>query len=175
VKLDVTDEAAVAARFAEIGRLDALICAAGASRFAPVLETSVADLRAMLESHVVGTFVCARAMLAARPPGAPPGHIVVVSSIAALRTFTGCGGYSAAKEGQRGLARVLVEEARPQGVRVTTLYPGAVDTPLWDQRPGFDRAAMLRADHVAELVVDLLTHPDLSVEELVVMPPQGAL
>jgi 3-oxoacyl-[acyl-carrier protein] reductase len=57
VKLDVTDETAVAARFAEIGRIDALVCAAGASRFAPVLETSVTDLRAMLESNVVGTFV----------------------------------------------------------------------------------------------------------------------
>jgi len=175
VKLDVTDESAVTARFAEIGRIDALVCAAGASRFAPLLETSVTDLRAMLESHVVGTFVCARAMLAARPGATRTGHIIVVSSVAAQRTFTGCSAYSAAKEGQRGLARVLVEEARPLDVRVTTLYPGAVDTPLWDQRPAFDRAAMMRADRVAELLVEILARPELAVEELVVMPPQGAL
>jgi short-subunit dehydrogenase len=72
-------------------------------------------------------------------------------------------------------ARVPVEEARPLDVRVTTLYPGAVDTPLWDQRPAFDRAAMMRADRVAELLVEILARPELAVEELVVMPPQGAL
>jgi short-subunit dehydrogenase len=70
---------------------------------------------------------------------------------------------------------VLVEEARPLDVRVTALYPGAVDTPLWDQRSGFDRAAMMRADRLAELVVDVIARPDLAVEELVVMPPMGAL
>jgi NADP-dependent 3-hydroxy acid dehydrogenase YdfG len=177
--VDVTDEAAVVARLAAIGPIDALVCAAGSARFAPVLDTRVADLRAMLDSHVVGTFVCARAMLAARAgaarPPARPGHIVIVSSVAALRAFPGCAAYSAAKEGQRGLARVLVEEARPLDVRVTALYPGAVDTPLWDARPGFDRGAMMRAERVAELVVEIVARPELAVEELLVMPPAGAL
>jgi NAD(P)-dependent dehydrogenase (short-subunit alcohol dehydrogenase family) len=173
--IDVTSEEQVAARFAAVGPIDALVCAAGSGSFAPVIDTAVADLRAMLEVHVVGTFLCARAMLAARAGAPRPGHIVVVSSVAALRTFTSSGAYSAAKEGQRGLARVLVDEARPYGVRVTALGPGAVDTPLWDPRPGFDRARMMQPEELAGLVVELLARPELAVEELLVMPPGGAL
>jgi short-subunit dehydrogenase len=70
---------------------------------------------------------------------------------------------------------VLVEEARAWDVRVTGLYPGAVDTPIWDSRPGFDRAAMMRPGDLAGLVVDILCHPTLSVEELQVLPPVGTL
>jgi NAD(P)-dependent dehydrogenase (short-subunit alcohol dehydrogenase family) len=175
VALDVTSEADVAARFAEMGDVDALVCAAGSGSFAPLVETRVEDLRALLDVHVVGTFLCARALLAARAAAPRPGHIVIVSSVAALRTFAASGAYSAAKEGQRGLARVLVDEARPYGVRVTGFYPGATDTPLWDPRPGFDRARMMRAESVAALLVDVLARPDVAVEELLVMPPGGAL
>jgi NAD(P)-dependent dehydrogenase (short-subunit alcohol dehydrogenase family) len=176
VGLDVTDEAAVRARFAELGDVDILCCCAGIGTFAPIREARVEDLRAMLEVHIVGTFLPARELLLRRALAGPrPGHIISVSSSAALRTFTSCGGYSAAKEGQRGLTRVLVEEARALGVRVTGLYPGATDTPIWDERPGFDRAAMLRPAQLAELVVELVVRPELAVEELVVMPPAGAL
>lgn len=172
LRLDVTDEAAVASLFAAVAPVDVLVCCAGVSGFAPVVDTAVAELRAMLDTHIVGTFLPARALLAARRPA----HIVIVSSVAAFRTFTACGAYSAAKEGQRGLARVLVEEGRPYGVRVTALYPGATDTPIWDDRPGFeDRSAMLRPDDVAGLVADVVCRPALAVEELIVMPPAGAL
>src|SRR5215831_17008767 len=129
-RLDVTDEGAVARRFAELGAVDVVVACAGTGSFGPLVEATAADLRAMLEVHVVGTFLVARALL--RQDGAGrTRHLISVSSHAALRTLPGCGGYSAAKEGQRGLARVLVEEARAHGVRVTSLYPGAVDTPIW--------------------------------------------
>ena len=154
--------------------VDILVCCAGQGTFTPVLESSVADLRAMLEVHIVGAFLCAREAM--RGMGARRrGHIVMVSSVAAHRTFTACSGYSAAKEGLRGLTRVLVEEARPFDVRVTGLYPGALDTPIWDSREGFDRSAMMRPDDLAPLVVEIVTRPAISVEELIVLPPRGAL
>jgi NAD(P)-dependent dehydrogenase (short-subunit alcohol dehydrogenase family) len=171
--LDVTDEAAVAARFAELDRLDVLVACAGHGVFGPVVDARADDFRAMLDVHVVGAFLCARELL--RRPAAGVRHIINVSSVAAFRTFTGCAGYSAAKEGQRGLTRVLVEEARAHGVRVTGLYPGATDTPIWDDRAGFDRAAMLRPADVAGLVVEIVARPELALEEIVVMPPAGAL
>lgn len=172
VSLDVTSEDAVRERFAEIGPLDILVCCAGSGVFAPLATTEVADLRAMLDVHVVGAFLCVREALRAMRSG---GLIVNVSSIAAFRTFTECGAYTAAKEGLRGLTRVLAEEARALGVRVTGLYPGAMDTPIWDSRPGFDRGAMLRPDDVASLVVAICARPELAVEELIVSPPGGSL
>jgi NAD(P)-dependent dehydrogenase (short-subunit alcohol dehydrogenase family) len=174
VALDVTDEAQVRARFAELDALDVLVCSHGTGTFGPIATASVADLRAMLDSHVVGTFLCAREALRLMRP-ARRGHIVNVSSHAALRAFADCGGYTAAKAGQLGLTRVLAEEARGDDVRVTALMPGATDTPIWDDRPGFDRSKMMRCDELASIVVELVLRPGVAIEELVVTPPAGAL
>jgi NAD(P)-dependent dehydrogenase (short-subunit alcohol dehydrogenase family) len=174
VALDVTDEAQVRARFGELAALDVLVCSHGTGSFAPIATTQTAELRAMLDTHVTGTFLCDREALRIMS-AQRRGHIVNVSSHAALRAFTDCGAYTAAKAGQLGLTRVLAEEARPYGVRVTALLAGATDTPIWDDRPGFDRSKMMRADDLASLVVELVTRPSLAIDELVVTPPAGAL
>jgi NAD(P)-dependent dehydrogenase (short-subunit alcohol dehydrogenase family) len=178
VKLDVTDETQVAARFREVvfalGPIAALVHSAGIGVFAPFGEARADDLRAMLDVHVVGAFLCARAALESMR-AAGRGHIVHIGSIAARETFPECAGYSAAKAGQAGLTRVLAHEARAWNVRVTSVLPGAVDTPIWDSRPGFDRKKMMRADELAGLVIDLLTRPGLAVEEIAVLPPGGSL
>ena len=173
-RLDVTDEAAVKARFAELPPPAVVVCAAGTGTFAPVHTASVADLRAMLDTHVVGTFLCAREALKRMQPERR-GHIVAIASIAADRAFPECGGYTAAKAGQRGLMRVLAEEARPYDIRVTTVLPGATDTPIWDERPGFDRSKMMQADDLAGLVVAVVARPMLAIDELTVTPPAGSL
>ena len=174
VRLDVTDERAVEARFAELPGLDILVCSAGIGRFAPILQTPVADVRAMLDVHVIGTFVCARAALG-RMAAQRRGHIVAIASVAAQRAFAECAGYTAAKAGQLGLTRVLAEDARPLDVRVTAILPGATDTPIWDDRPGFDRSKMMQCSDVAGFVVSIVARPAIAVEEVVVMPPAGAL
>ena len=174
VHLDVTDEAQVSGLLGALPMVDVLVNAAGVGRFAPLAEATLADLRAMLEVHVVGTFLCCReAVRAMQPRGS--GHIVTIGSISAVRAFPDCAGYSAAKAGQAGLSRVLAEEARAHDIRTTLLTVGAVDTAIWDQRPGFDRARMMRAEDVAELVVEVVTRPGMAVEEIVVNPPAGAL
>jgi 3-hydroxybutyrate dehydrogenase len=172
--LDVTDEAEVVARVAALPTVDVLICAAGNATYAPIAETTAAELRAMLDAHVVGAMLCAREALRRMQPRRR-GHIVIVGSHAATRAFTECGGYTAAKAGQLGLARVLAEEARPHDVRVTCVMPGATDTPIWDDRPEFDRSKMMRPEDVAAFIVELVARPQLGVVEVVVTPPAGAL
>ncbi len=174
VGLDVTDEAAVRARVAELPALDILVCAAGVGVFAPLHTATVADLRAMLDTHVIGTFLCAREALRTMQPRRA-GHIVAVSSVAAQRAFPDAAGYTAAKAGQLGLMRVLAEEARSYGIRVTTVLPGATDTAIWDDRPGFDRSKMMKPDDLAGIVVAILARPAIAIDEVVVMPPGGAL
>jgi hypothetical protein len=53
--------------------------------------------------------------------------------------------------------------------------PGATDTPIWDDRPGFDRSKMMKPEDVAGFVVAIIARPAISVEEVVVTPPAGAL
>jgi 3-oxoacyl-[acyl-carrier protein] reductase len=172
--LDVTDEAAVSARFAELPSLDIVVCSAGTGTFAPVLHASVADLRAMLDVHVVGSFLCAREALRKMQPQRR-GHIVMIGSHAAHEAFTDCGSYTAAKAGQLGLSRVLAAEARPYDVRVTSVLPGATDTPIWDDRPGFDRSKMMQPADVAGFIVSILARPGIAIEEVTIRPPAGVL
>ena len=172
--LDVTDEAEVKARFAELPELDIVVCSAGVGTFGPVVNASAAELRTMLEVHVVGTMLCAREALRRMQPR-HKGHIVAIGSHAAHRAFTDCGGYTAAKAGQLGLMRVIAEEARPYDIRVTNLLPGATDTPIWDDRPGFDRTKMMQPADVASFLVAIVARPGIAVEEVTLTPPAGAL
>lgn len=177
VQLDVTDELMVRERFATLAAVappDILVCSHGTGSFAPLHTADTADLRAMLDAHVIGTFLCARealrTMMARRS-----GHIVAIGSHVAHRSFPDCSGYTAAKAGQLGLMRVLAEEARPYDVRVTTVLAGATDTPIWDDRPGFDRKKMMKPDDLAGFVVAMVARPSIAVDEVTVMPPAGAL
>lgn len=172
--LDVTDEAEVRARFDELPELDIVVLSAGVGTFGPIVHASAAELRAMLEVHIVGTHLCAREALRRMMPRRT-GHIVVIGSHAAHHAFTDCGGYTAAKAGQLGLVRVLAAEARPYDIRVTALLPGATDTPIWDDRPGFDRSKMMQPSDVAGFLVAIVARPEISVEEVVVTPPAGVL
>jgi NADP-dependent 3-hydroxy acid dehydrogenase YdfG len=172
--LDVTDEAAVNECMAALPQLDIVVCSAGQGTFGPVVHASVAELRAMLDVHVVGTMLCAREALRQMQPRRR-GHIVAIGSHVAHRAFAECSGYTAAKAGQLGFMKVLAEEARPYDVRVTSLLAGATDTPIWDDRPGFDRTKMMKPEDVAGFLVAIVTRPGVSVDEVTVMPPAGAL
>lgn len=172
--LDVTDEAEVRAVFAAVPQVDIVVLSAGTGTFAPVVGSQVADLRAMLDVHIVGTLTCAREALRLMQPRRT-GHVVVIGSHAAHHAFTDCGGYTAAKAGQLGLTRVLAAEARPYNVRVTALLAGATDTPIWDDRPGFDRGKMMKPEDVAGFLLSIVARPQIAVEEVVVTPPAGVL
>jgi len=174
VGLDVTREGDVDARFSELAQVDVLVNCAGVGSFGLLADSAVADLRAMLEVHIVGTFLCCRAALRSMRER-NTGHIINIGSTAVTSTFAACSGYAAAKAGQMALSRVLREECRAHDVRVTSLSPGAVDTPIWDEREGFDRSKMLAPDDLAGLVVDIVARPSLSVDDILVLPPAGNL
>jgi 3-oxoacyl-[acyl-carrier protein] reductase len=178
-KLDVTDGSAVERAFSFIleryGRIDLLVACAGETVFLPILDCDERQWRVIVRTHLTGFFLSARtaARLMAERGG---GRIIAISSVAARRPLAECGPYGAAKAGIEALARVLAEEVRDRGVRISVLVPGAVDTPLWDGREGFDRSEMLKAREVARVVVDLASRPlSVGLEEVVVMPPKGIL
>ncbi len=174
VALDVTDEKAVRERFEELGQLDALVLSHGGASFGSASLIEGDELRELLETHVVGSASCVREGLKLMRPNGK-GNVIFVGSIATRRAFAGAAAYTAAKMGQLGFARVLTEELRTSGIRVTSLLAGAVDTPIWDDRPGFDRSRMLVPADIAGLVVSVLRRPQMALDEIVVGPPDGAL
>lgn len=174
VRLDITDEDRVRDRFAEIDHIDILINSAGSGTFAPLSSMTAAELRTMLDVHVVGTFFCCRESLRSMQRRRS-GHIVNISSLAATTALADCSGYSAAKAGQLGMTRAMREEVRSYGIRVTSIEAGAVDTPIWDSRPGFDRSEMMAPEQVGTVVVDVVRRSEVTVEQLVIVPPRGVL
>jgi NAD(P)-dependent dehydrogenase (short-subunit alcohol dehydrogenase family) len=107
------------------------------------------------------------------------GTIVNIASIAASKAFPEWGAYSVSKAALVTLSKVLALEERANGIRVVTISPGAVDTPIWDTdtvRADFDRQAMLTPEIVARSILHtVLLPPQAVVEEMIVMPSGGAL
>lgn len=171
------DEVAdVAERVETWAPVDVVIPAAGTVTLAPADELSADDFRRMVETNLNGVFHLFRAFLPAmKQRGA--GRLVPILSVAAKSAFPTWAGYCASKWGLAGLVAALREELAGTGLLVTSIVPGATDTPLWDGVPGeWDRSKMVPAAEVARAVVYALeTEEPALVEEIHVGPAGGAL
>ena len=106
----------------------------------------------------------------------PRAHVFNMSSVAGRRPFPGNAAYCASKYGLRGLSDVLRLDLQPLGIRVSTVYPGATDTSIFDGIPGeWERSLMNRPEDVAEVVWRAYTSPSAAdVADLEVPPPRRA-
>jgi 3-oxoacyl-[acyl-carrier protein] reductase len=158
------------------GAADLLVPAAGVTSIAPVEETSPDDFAAIVDTNLTGVFLLIRALLPAMKQRGR-GWIVPLLSVAARKGFAGWAAYCASKWGLAGLVAVLREELRGSGVRISALYPGATDTPIWDRLPGeWNRAAMVSPREVARALGYILdADPSTLVEEVHLGPAGGAL
>ncbi|HEX3556912.1 MAG TPA: SDR family oxidoreductase [Thermoanaerobaculia bacterium] len=158
------------------GAADVVVPAAGVGAIAPVEQTPPDAFAAVLGTNLTGVFLLLRALLPAMKERGR-GWIFPLLSVAARRAFPGWAGYCASKWGLRGLVEVLREELRGTGVRITALYPGATDTPIWDALPGdWNRAAMVPPREVVRaLSYALDADPSTLVEEVHLGPAGGAL
>lgn len=130
VACDVTDgkqvDAMIQRTVKELGRLDILVACAGITRDNLLFKMTDDDWDAVIDTHLKGTFMCARA--AQRPMVEQRyGKMVFLSSTSALGN-RGQANYSAAKAGLQGMARTLAIELGPFNVNVNTVAPGFVET-----------------------------------------------
>jgi 3-oxoacyl-[acyl-carrier protein] reductase len=155
---------------------DLVVPAAGVAAIAPVEETSPDDFAAIVDTNLTGVFLLLRALLPAMKKRGR-GWIIPLLSVAAKRGFAGWSAYCASKWGLAGLVAALREELRGSGVRISALYPGATDTPIWDRLPGeWNRAAMVSPREVARALGYVLdADPSTLVEEVHLGPAGGAL
>lgn len=133
VHLDVTDDAGWAAVIARTmsrhGRLDVLVNNAGIWLGKGLRETSAAEYRRVIEINQTGVFLGMRAVA---PPmcAARSGAIVNVSSTAGLRGAGMPHAYAASKWAVRGMSRAAAHELAAFNVRVNSIHPGVIDTPM---------------------------------------------
>ena len=126
---DVTDEAAVAATFAEIGRVDVLVNNAGGAASAPLARTALDDWRAQLDVNATGAFLCTRAAL----PGMVErgaGRVVTVASTAGRAGARYTAAYTASKHAAVGLMRAVAAEVAGTDVTANAVCPTFVRTDM---------------------------------------------
>jgi glucose 1-dehydrogenase len=147
VRADVSDEAQVAAMFrtmiAEFGTIDILVNNAGLQQDAPFHELTLAQWNRVLGVNLTGQFLCSReAVREFRRRGVKPevscsaGKILCMSSVHEVIPWAGHVNYAASKGGVMLMMKSLAQEVAPYRIRVNSICPGAIRTPInmaaWD-------------------------------------------
>ena len=160
----------VATALEELGGLDILVNNAGVGRFAPLGELSVDDWVETIETNLSGVFYCCRAAIPVMK-GNGGGWIVNISSLAGKHPFAGGSAYCTSKAGLNALTESLMQDVRRDGIRVSCVLPGSVNTEFGGSRPSPDMDWKLAASDVARTIVDLLRHPARSLPSRVELRP----
>ena len=113
----------------EFSRVDVLVNNAAICAVAPILDQSVDEFERMVRVNLVGPFLGISAVVEPMK-AAGGGSIVNISSQAGLQGLAGYGAYGSTKWGLRGLTKVASIELGQFGIRVNTVYPGMIDTPM---------------------------------------------
>lgn len=157
-KADVSDEDQVQAMFrraiAELGTVDILVNNAGLQRDAPFHTMSLEQWNAVIAVNLTGQFLCAReAVREFLRRGVVPevsraaGKIICVSSVHEIVPWAGHANYCASKGGVSMMMKTLAQEVAPQRIRVNSVAPGAVRTPIntvaWSTQEAYQRLMSL--------------------------------
>jgi len=136
LRLDVTSEsdwqAALGRLLAEFGRIDIAVNCAGIAFACPIADTSLADWRRVQSTNVDGVFLGTRHALKAMKSGMGGGCIINIASAAGIKPLSGNAAYGTSKAAIRFFTRVAALEGAPQNIRVNSISPGAVATPMWE-------------------------------------------
>ena len=173
---DVSDAAAVEAMATAVrkrfGAVDVLVNNAGVFTAAPFVELAVEEFDRVVAANLRSAFLVTRAFVPAMLKRGS-GDVFFMSSIAGLEAYTNATAYCAAKFGVTGLAKVLRQETKGTGVRVSCVYPGATWSPSWEQS-GVPAERMMPAEDVARAFLDAWRMSRRTVvEEIVLRPWRG--
>jgi NAD(P)-dependent dehydrogenase (short-subunit alcohol dehydrogenase family) len=155
---------------AEFDGVDILVNNAGIGIFAPVEEMSPEDFRAVLETNLFGVFYCCHeAIPLMKQRGS--GYIINISSLAGANPHPRMAAYNASKFGLNGFSEALMQEVRHDGIKVSYIMPGSVNTEFGGHSPGDENSWKLQPSDIAKVVIDLLHHDERSLPSRVEIRP----
>jgi 3alpha(or 20beta)-hydroxysteroid dehydrogenase len=133
VRVDHTVESEVEALFARVdrehGRLDVLVNNAGILHWATMTKTPLDVWNRLVAVNQTGVFLGMQAV-SSQMIGQRSGSIINISSIGGLRGSGPCFAYGATKWAVRGMTKGAAQELGPHGIRVNSIHPGIIDTPM---------------------------------------------
>jgi NAD(P)-dependent dehydrogenase (short-subunit alcohol dehydrogenase family) len=150
--------------------LDVLVNNAGVGIFAPVQEMSLDDWHTQIDTNLNGVFYLSRAAVPHLKESADA-WIINIGSLAGRNTFAGGAAYNASKFGLLGMTEAMMLDLRYEGIRVSIIMPGSVDTSFGQGPPGQKSGWALTADDVGMAVLNLLRYPENAHVSRVEMRP----
>lgn len=179
ISCDVTDEQSVTDAMNQIfersGRIDVLVNNAGLGRFGRVDEFPVAEWDLLMRTNLRGIFLCTRAvvpiMKKQNEASAFGGHVVNIASVAGLLGNPVIGAYNVTKFGVRGFSESLMKELREDGIKVTCVYPGSIETEFFEVAEVDMSPNPMKVEDVASTIVHVIDTPDNYLVSEVVMRP----
>jgi 3-oxoacyl-[acyl-carrier protein] reductase len=154
----------------ELGGVDVLVNNAGVGIYKAVEELTHEEFRAVLETNLFGVFYCSHEAipLMKRRGG---GYIVNISSLAGTNAHPKMAAYNASKFALNGFSEALMQEVRHDGIKVSYIMPGSVNTEFGGDTITQEQSWQLTPDDIAQVVVDLLAHDSRSLVSRVEIRP----
>ena len=174
VNCDVSDALSVhnlvAQALDHFGQIDVLINNAGIFIPGAVVEEADGALEAMIETNLYSAYHLTRALLPVIPEG-EGAHIFNICSIASQIAYPNGGSYSISKFALLGFSKVLREELKPKGIKVTSILPGATWSASW-AGVELPESRLMQATDISKTVWAAYQLSDAAVVEEVVIRPQ---
>ena len=146
-------------------KIELLINNAGMGVFKNITDTSIEDWDNTLNTNLRGSFLMTK-MIIDDLKSKKNGKIVFISSVAGLQPYKNSTAYVSSKYGLRGFASALREELREFNIKVVTVFPGAVNTPIWDDKNMEElRKDMMNSDDLSQTIVHAINAPNNCVTE----------
>lgn len=160
----------------DFGKVDCLINNAGTTVFKSFTDTNVSDFDNVVGTNLRGAFLCIKSVLSGMLKR-NNGHIINVLSVAANTAFENSTVYAASKAGLLAMSNSLRSEVRSKKIKVSNIFPGAVETEMWD-KSSIEKFGhkMMQPKDIAGIVFNIFSQPEkVLIEDLIVRPVFGDL
>jgi short-subunit dehydrogenase len=155
---------------AKMRTIDVLINNAGSYTPGTIANEPDGTLQHMLDTNLYSAYNLTRAILP-NMIAHKQGHIINMSSIAAMQAYPNGGSYSISKFALQGFSKNLREELKPHGIKVSTINPGATYSNSW-AGSGIEPSRIMQANDIAEAVWMMISLSKQAVVEDIVLRPQ---
>ncbi len=178
-RADVSAPADVSRAFALLddtfgGRLDILVNNAGIGLFGRLEEFSLEQWEQVMAVNLRSAFLCCREAVG-RMRQTGRGYVINIASVVGLKGYVSQGAYTASKHGVVGLTKTLAAELHGQGIKVSVICPGGVDTQLiGEARPDLDRTQLMQPQDIADTVLYLLALPPRATVDMIYIRRTGS-
>lgn len=149
--------------FEQIGNIDILVNNAAVFKMKSFSDTTLDEIDDMIDINLKGAMYVTKFALQKMERGS---RIFFINSVAGLEELENQSAYCASKHGLTGFAGVLGEELRSRGIKVTSIHPGGIDTPLWSRDIPYPCGDVSKAISPMELVkvIDFVYNSQFNVE-----------